>query len=1264
MNKIYRIYVTKKPRFDVEAQHLLTDIRNHLSITDLEQINLFNRYDIEGIDENQLAGIINLILSDPVVDLVYTDDLSNSKNGSNIKKTSEMKRGDYSFGCEYLPGQYDQRADSTEQCIRIVISQSNPIVKTAKIYSLFGELSEKDQKKIEEYIINPVDSRKSSEIKPMSLEIKAETPDEVEILNGFNLLDESLLNDFHLEHQLAMSLEDLSLCQRYFQKEKRDPTITEIKVIDTYWSDHCRHTTFSTILSSIEFENTPENEPIKDAFKEFKQDFENHYKNSRPLTLMDMATLRMKIERKENNLNELVVSDEINACTVEIDVNTSKGKIPYNLLFKNETHNHPTEIEPFGGAATCLGGAIRDPLSGRAYVYQSMRVSGSGDPRQPVEETLEGKLPQRKITTEAAHGFSSYGNQIGIATGMVREYYHPGFVAKRLECGAVIGAVPSENVKREKPKTGDIIILIGGDTGRDGCGGATGSSKSHEKQSIEQCGAEVQKGNPPTERKLQRLFNNPEITKKIKKCNDFGAGGVSVAIGELADGLDINLDAIEKKYAGLDGTELAISESQERMAIVISPDDFDFFKKTSAAENLKCTKVATITKDARLKMHWRRQTIVDIARDFLDTNGVQQQRDVLVIAPKKNPTIVKENNDPVKALPEMFKDINNASQIGLVERFDSTVGAVSALFPFGGENLKTPADVMAAYIPTENAFTSTISLMAHGYDPLLTEWSPFHGGMYNIIQSCTQLIAAGAQPNKIWLSLQEYFEALRDDSTRWGKPFAALLGAYKTQKELGYAAIGGKDSMSGSFEDIDVPPTLISFAAGITEEKTLCTNELKGPDHYLVYLETQKDSNLIPDFKKLRENYQLVNRLIKENRILSCGAVNREGILYNLCLRAFGNGIGFHLSEREMEKIPETLPGSFLIECQEETKEVLKAYGGLIIGQTHIEKIIQIGSKTIPLQEVEKQWLQTLEDIFPVHEPIKESVPLFKSKSYLNTSIKKKSFSVLKGKRPRVFIPVFPGTNCEYDTQKAFECAGADYQTTVFRNLTTEDIESSSTLFAKEIDNSQILMIPGGFSAGDEPDGSGKFIAAVFRHAKIQKAVTDLLNKRDGLILGICNGFQALLRLGLLPFGEYRQPDENLPTLTDNHIGRHISTIANTRVVSTKSPWFNQDQLDKTFKIPLSHTEGRFFCSTDMLEQLINNDQIASCYCSPEGIIDPMSSSNPNGSIASIEGITSPDGKVLGKMGHNERVRSGLYKNIPGIEIQDIFKNGVNYFLE
>ncbi len=1267
MSSILRVFVKKKSGFDVEAKHLLDDIRSHLSVDKLEDLNILNRYDIDGLENEQLLSVINLILSDPVVDQVYTDDLSEDSNNDYIKTTKEMEKGNFSFGSEYLPGQYDQRADSTEQCIRILISQSKPVVRTAKIYELFGPINEEDKEKIQRYIINPVDSRAASFQRLSNLAISTQVPSEVQRLIGFIKMDQYSLKSFHSDKQLAMSMEDLTLCQKYFRKENRDPTITEIKVIDTYWSDHCRHTTFSTILKSIGFEDTKATDFLKNTFQEFKRDFEEYYGDNRPLTLMDMATLQMKRQRRENRLNELVESEEINACTIEIDVETPIGKIPYNLLFKNETHNHPTEIEPFGGAATCLGGAIRDPLSGRAYVYQSMRVSGSGDPRQSIDNTLEGKLPQRKITTEAAHGFSSYGNQIGIATGLVKEYYHPGYIAKRLECGAVIGAVPSENVKRKNPEEGDLILLIGGDTGRDGCGGATGSSKSHETQSIEKCGAEVQKGNPPTERKLQRLFRNPEISRRIKKCNDFGAGGVCVAIGELADGLDINLDAVEKKYAGLDGTELAISESQERMAVVISYSDYDLFKKLSKEENLKCTPVANVTNTNRLKMQWQSQTIVDLSREFLNTNGAIQSQEVFVTAPENMTTLIRttsETPDQLERITKQISDLNTCSQMGLVQRFDSTIGSSSALFPFGGKSLKTPAEVMASYIPTQNTSTSTISLMAHGFDPYLTQWSPFHGGLFNIILSCSRLIAAGADPEKIWLSLQEYFEALRDEPKRWGKPFSALLGAYKAQKELGYAAIGGKDSMSGSFEDIDVPPTLISFAVGLTNEETLCTNELKHQNSYLVYLKTPHDQDLIPDFKKLKENYQLVHKLICEGKIRSSSAVDRSGILSNLCLRSFGNQIGIEIDNENTEDLFNSLPGSILIECDENVKKTLEELGGKYIGNTNNSNCLQIGDKTIPLSIVEEKWMKPLEDIFPLKENTQTNPNIYvEKKTHPTEAITKRNFNILKGQKPQVFIPVFPGTNCEYDTQRAFEQAGGQCQVRIFKNITSSDIDLSSEVFAQEISRSQILMIPGGFSAGDEPDGSGKFIAAAFRHKNIHKAITNLLEQRDGLILGICNGFQALLRLGLLPFGEFRHPEENLPTLTYNHIGRHISTIADTKVVSVKSPWFSCDQLDRTYKVPLSHTEGRFFCSQSILELLATDDQIATCYCTQEGKIEPFGPSNPNGSIGAIEGITSPDGRVLGKMGHNERVHKKLYKNVPGIETQDIFKNGVNYFL-
>ncbi len=1268
MSDIFRIYVRKKTGFDVEAKHLLQDLREHLLIRELTDLHLYNRYDMTGIEREQLGMVINLILCDPVVDLVYTDAVTTVSDQLTINPLSAMPKGDYWVGSQYLPGQYDQRADSTEQCIRILINESTPLVQTAKFYTLFGLLSQEQVKKIENYLINPVDSKVAEKDKPVSLIVSSHIPESVQRLDGFTQMGEASLNQFHHDHQLAMSVEDLVLCQDYFRKETKDPTITELKVIDTYWSDHCRHTTFSTTLSSVQFDQARSNEPLKKAFMEFKDDFESYYGKDRPLTLMDMATLQMKVQRRADRLKELVLTDEINACTVEIDVNTPQGKIPYNLLFKNETHNHPTEIEPFGGAATCLGGAIRDPLSGRAYVYQSMRVTGSADPRTPIEKTIKGKLPQRKITTEAAHGFSSYGNQIGIATGMVKEYYHPGFLAKRLECGAVIGAVPSKNVKREQPLAGDLILLIGGDTGRDGCGGATGSSKSHEKESIEKCGAQVQKGNPPMERKLQRLFRNPLITQRIKKCNDFGAGGVSVAIGELADGLDINLDAIEKKYTGLDGTELAISESQERMAVVISPQDYDFLEKTANEENLKCYQVAKVTDSNRLKMKWHGQTIVDLSRDFLNTNGVKQVRDVFIKAPKSTQGYIdfdRNQTEPFLILEEQLSNLNACAQQGLAERFDSTIGASTAIFPFGGEKQRTPAEVMAAYIPVETGETSTISLMAHGYDPYLTQWSPFHGGVYNVIQSCTKLIAAGGHPEKIWLSLQEYFETLRSDPESWGKPFAALLGAYKAQKELGYAAIGGKDSMSGSFEDLDVPPTLISFAVSITEESAVCTNELKEKNHDIVYLKTPVDENLMPDFQTIRERFQIIHELIQHKKIHSCAAPDRFGILHNLCLRAFGNQIGIELYDDNDQDLLEGLPGSLLLECEADVSEKLFQKGGKIIGKTIGEKVIKLGGKTKTLSELEQTWLKPLEEIFPLKEHIDDNLhPVFTSNATLKEQVKNKKINLNRNTKPRVFIPVFPGTNCEYDSRMAFERAGAQCQISVFRNLTPSAIEESSELFAQEISKSQILMIPGGFSAGDEPDGSGKFIAACFRHMKIQRAVEKLLSDSDGLILGICNGFQALLRLGLLPFGEYRQPDETLPTLTYNHIGRHISTIANTKVVSVNSPWFNSEQLGKRYKMPLSHTEGRFFCTQEMLEHLLKNDQIATCYCEEDGTIDPMGISNPNGSLASIEGITSPNGRVLGKMGHNERVRFGLYKNIPHMQIQDIFQNGVDYFVK
>jgi phosphoribosylformylglycinamidine synthase len=1252
MSRIFRVYVQKKRRFAVEAAHLLEDLRTNLGLKQLESLRILNRYDLTGIREEDLKKITNLILSDPVVDDVFFE-------------RYDFEHCDFYFGSQYLPGQFDQRADSTEQCIRIILNDSNLIVRSAHFYCFTGILTDNDKEKIKKYIINPVDSRPADTAIPQTLELKTEIPQEVHVLEGFLDFSEDQIKQFHLEQSLAMSTEDLLFCQAYFKKEGRNPSITEIKVIDTYWSDHCRHTTFSTQLTEVKFDDSKLGKVMEAVFEDFKRDFADYYPAGRDLTLMDMATLRTKIELRDGNLDDMIVSDEINACTIEVAVETSKGMIPYNLLFKNETHNHPTEIEPFGGAATCLGGAIRDPLSGRAYVYQSMRITGSADPRQKIEDTIRGKLPQRKITTQAAHGFSAYGNQIGLATGQVKEYYDEGYTAKRMECGAVIGAAPSENIKRENPEEGDLVLLIGGATGRDGCGGATGSSKSHDTGSLEQCGAEVQKGNPPTERKLQRLFRNPEISKRIKKCNDFGAGGVSVAIGELADSLEIDLNKVPKKYMGLDGTELAISESQERMAVVIAPEDLALFEKISAEENLDCTHVARITNNGRLQMQWHSMKIVDLSRKFLDTNGVRQQQTVEVASPEVFKCIFAGNTpmDVMFELEKRLASLELCSQKGLGERFDSTIGTGSVLFPFAGNLQKTPADVMAAKIPVldSEADVRTVSLMSHGFDPAISSWSPFHGALYSILHACSKLVAAGAGLNQIRLSLQEFFESLRKEPARWGKPFSALLGAYWIQKALNYPAIGGKDSMSGSFNDIDVPPTLISFAVGLTDTDTICSNELKAAGHTLVYIKNATDENKMPLISSLKENFKLIHSLIKAGKIYSCSAIDKNGLLPHLAIRSFGNRIGFELSETVKDELFCTLPGSFILECSNDTASELMEKGGIIIGTTNDEEKIKYGDEAKLLEELELIWETPLEEIFPlIEESNCEAVHNIIVHSE-NPGIRKCSIST--GKKPKVFIPVFPGSNCEYDTAAAFERAGADVSVKIFRNLNIAAVHDASMQFAKEIEESQILMIPGGFSAGDEPDGSGKFIAAVLRHNKIKDAIMTLLNRNDGLILGICNGFQALIRLGLLPYGEYRMPDETLPTLTYNKIGRHISSIVNTRVVSLNSPWFDESQLNTVYKVPISHTEGRFYCSDEMFSQLNEKGQIATCYCNEEGYINEYAHSNPNGSTASIEGIMSPDGRILGKMGHNERVHNNLYKNVPEVGLHNIFRNGVKYFL-
>jgi len=1250
MKSINTVLVEKKKDFRIEAEHLLEDLKTSLRLKKLEDLRIINRYDVSGLDKESFENVTNYILSDPVVDDVYRHNYDNTQF-------------DFSFSREYLPGQFDQRADSAEQCIKILFKNVECKVKFSKIYLFRGKLDESDKKRIKKYLINPVDSREGRQINETidSLKEEVEISSAIEIIDGFCNFDKEELETFHKYNDMAMSLGDLILCQEYFLNEKRDPSVTELKVIDTYWSDHCRHTTFSTELSEIYFSEDNYVNEIKSTYDDYLEDHISHNGN-KPVTLMNIATLRSKIELSNENLKDLIISDEINACTIEIIVDKNGKKVPYNLLFKNETHNHPTEIEPFGGAATCLGGAIRDPLSGRAYVYQSMRISGSADPRADVEDTLPGKLPQRKITREAARGFSSYGNQIGLATGYVKEIYNEGYVAKRLECGIVIGAVPSENVKREKVKKNDLVLLIGGKTGRDGCGGATGSSKSHSIKSLEKCGAEVQKGNPLTERKLQRLFKNPEISKRIKKCNDFGAGGVSVAIGELADSLEIYLDSIRKKYLGLNGTELAISESQERMAVVISPDDLCYFNNICKEENILCDVVAKVTDSNRLIMKWNDKEIVSLSRDFLNTNGITQIQSVKVNSPdiKKFPFDFRSLDECFRELKSDLKDLSQCSQKGLIERFDSSIGRNSVLTPFGGKTQKTPSQIMASKIPVVDSETSTVSLVSYGFDPEISSWSPFHGAMLSVLESCSKIIASGANMEQIRFSFQEYFEKLKNVPEKWGKPFSALLGAYKIQKELKYPAIGGKDSMSGSFDEIDVPPTLISFAVGISDEKYIVTNELKHPGNILVCFPIIFSDNFIPDTKNILKTYKIVNDLIKDKCVFSSGVTDLSGVFTHLSKRAFGNMIGVEI----FEDISDFLftPFSIILEVDKTTAEKLKEKYETdikIIGKTLSEETIKYKNHTYDIGSLIDEWEKPLNDIFPIYE--RNEIDC--SEASLNREKSKMKSNILVKKGPKVFIPVFPGTNCEIDTKRAFEKVGALCTLKIFKNIRENDIEESTKIFAAEIADSQILMLPGGFSAGDEPDGSGKFISAFLRNPLIKTSIMDLLNKNDGLILGICNGFQVLLRLGLLPFGEYRVPDQDFPTLTSNKIGRHISTIVNTKVFSVKSPWLNEYDLGRTFKVPVSHSEGRFFCTEKMLRTLEMNGQIATRYCDDSGAISSEMPYNPNGSIGSVEGITSPDGKILGKMGHNERINEGLYKNIPGIIKHDIFKNGVDFFL-
>ena len=1248
MSGIRRIFVEKKKNRDIEARHLYNDIKENLGISNLSGLRILNRYDMDGISDEHYELCKNTIFSEPPVDSIYEEDFKCSDE-------------EIMFGMEYLPGQYDQRADSAMQCVQIVTGEDLPEINVAKIFVLKGKLTDSEIEEIKKYCVNPVDSRIASLEKPDTLDMEITVPDNVKIYDGFIDKSDDEIIKMRQELGLAMSDEDLLFCRNYFKEtEKRNPSVTEIRVIDTYWSDHCRHTTFATNIQNIEIQEGDYSKPIRDAFDMYMNQRKKLYAGkNKNICLMDIAVMGMKALKANGTLDNLDESEEINACSIVVPVDIDGKTEDWLIMFKNETHNHPTEIEPFGGAATCLGGAIRDPLSGRAYVYQAMRVTGSGDPRTSVADTLPGKLPQRKITTSAAHGYSAYGNQIGLATGHISEIYDEGYVAKRMEIGAVIAAAPKKYVIRETPEDGDVIILVGGRTGRDGCGGATGSSKEHNEESILTCGAEVQKGNAPTERKLQRLFRNPEVSAMIKRCNDFGAGGVAVAIGELSEGLVINLDKVPKKYEGLDGTELAISESQERMAVVVKKENADKFIEFSNEENLEATVVADVTGDRRLKMYWRGLDIVNISRDFLDTNGATQNTNVFVKMPEKNDKKEIYDSDIKKAWLENLKNLNVACQKGLVERFDSTIGANTVLMPFGGITQMTPAEVMAAKVPVFKGDTTTATLMSYGYNPTVAKWSPFHGAVYAVVESVSKIVAAGGNYKNVRLTFQEYFERLGKNPEKWGKPFAALLGGFLAQMKLGTAAIGGKDSMSGTFKDLNVPPTLVSFAIDVTKTDNIISGEFKKADSILVKLSTAYDKYDLPDFDKLIKNYVKINELIKNKKILSAYTVGVGGVAAAVSKMAFGNKIGAKIN---IDNLFEYSYGSFVFEMDGDKNDVENLFEGFdfeIIGNTLSEEEFIVNGIRISMSEALEAWVKPLEKIFPTKIYDK----------FDNTDISVKQFNIIEKKTggkgivsPRVFIPVFPGTNCEYDSRKAFENAGAVAETLVISNLKTSWLKQSIDKMAEMIKNSQIIMIPGGFSAGDEPEGSGKFIAAVFRNPKVKDAVMDLLKNRDGLMLGICNGFQALIKLGLVPYGEIKDISENSPTLTFNTIGRHVSCLTSTKIISNKSPWLRNVTVGDIHKVAVSHGEGRFVADEEIIGNLARNGQIATQYVDENGNPSYDIRYNPNGSLFAIEGITSIDGRILGKMGHSERIGNSLYKNVSGNKDQRIFQSGVDYF--
>ena len=1248
---VKRVYVEKKPEFAVQAKELRHEVKSYLGIKTVKNVRVLIRYDVENLSDATFERACNGVFAEPPVDVLYREDFPHEES-------------DHIFSVEFLPGQFDQRADSAVQCVQFIKEDELPVIKTATTYVIEGEISEEEMEAIKAHCINPVDSRETGLEKPETLVTKFDEPADVKIFDGFKDMPEAELKELYSSLGLAMTFKDFQHIQNYFKgEEHRDPSMTEIRVLDTYWSDHCRHTTFSTELTEVSFGDGDYRKPMEDTYKEYLQTHSEIFKGREDkfVCLMDLALMAMRKLKKEGKLQDQEESDEINACSIVVPVEVDGVEEEWLVNFKNETHNHPTEIEPFGGAATCLGGAIRDPLSGRTYVYQAMRVTGAADPTVSVKETMKGKLPQKKLVRSAAHGYSSYGNQIGLATGLVKEIYHPDYVAKRMEIGAVMGAAPRRAVIRENSDPGDIIILLGGRTGRDGCGGATGSSKVHTEESIETCGAEVQKGNAPTERKIQRMFRREEVSKLIKKCNDFGAGGVSVAIGELADGLQINLDKVPKKYAGLDGTEIAISESQERMAVVVDPKDVDEFLGYAKEENLEAVKVAVVTEDPRLVLSWRGKEIVNISRAFLNTNGAHQETTVKVDIPSREDTILKKQvevgNVKEKWL-DTLKDLNVCSQKGLVEMFDGSIGAGSVFMPHGGKYQMTETQSMVAKLPVMHGKCDTVTMMSYGFDPYLSSWSPYHGAVYAVTESMAKIVACGGDYSKIRFTFQEYFRRMTEDPERWSQPFAALLGAYKAQIAYGLPSIGGKDSMSGTFEHIDVPPTLVSFAVDIAKEGDIITPELKKAGNKLVWMKIEKDEYELPVYEQVMDQYGKFADDIHNGKIVSAYALDRHGVIAAVSKMAFGNGMGVKI-EHSMDARELFAPafGDIVAEVPaDKVGELSISY--TVIGEVTDDAKFAFGNTEITLKEAEDAWTGTLEQVFRTvsDEASDEKVesPLYDTKDIVICGH--------KIAQPTVFIPVFPGTNCEYDSAKAFERAGAKVITKVFRNMDAADIVDSVNTFEKEIAKSQIIMFPGGFSAGDEPDGSAKFFATAFQNAKLKEAVEKLLNERDGLVLGICNGFQTLVKLGLVPYGEVVGQTPDSPTLTYNTIGRHISKMVYTKVVTNKSPWLQGAELGGVYTNPASHGEGRFVASEEWLDKLFANGQVATQYCDLDGNVSMDEEWNVNGSYRAIEGITSPDGRVLGKMAHSERRADSVAINIYGEQDMKIFESGVKYF--